>query len=656
MISVENVHIRLGLKEVLRGVSLNIRAGECLAVVGPNGCGKTTLLRLIARLEQADSGSITMPKAWTVGYLPQEADLKADHSIQDELLDAFSEAQSALDEAVALEEQMAQTDRGSPEHDRILQRYGECQHLVEHYDSHAIEARVHRVAAGLGFAPGDMTRSCREFSGGWQMRVLLARLLLRNPDVLLLDEPTNHLDLESTLWLEQWIERCGRTVVIVSHERATMDRLADRIVCLERGRAEVYTGDYSRYLVQSEAKRQQHWAAYEQQQREIARMQMFIRRFRATASRARQVQSRIKQLEKLERIEQPFHPTAIHFDFLQPPRSYRDVVTLTSLGHAYGDLRVFSGLDLTIHRGDKVGLVGVNGAGKSTLLRILAGREEPTEGECRIGRKVERVHFAQYDPESLASATSVLAALQATAPFAQAQKARDVTGAFLFSGDDVEKPLSVLSGGERTRFRLARMLFSPANLLLLDEPTNHLDVSSRATVERALQTYAGTLVVVSHDRVFMDRVTNRIVEIENGEVRTYPGTYSDYLARKKDLLAQQSALADEPRDRKSAPQTLTDKQQRIRRHQQHKAAARRRRAIERKIESLEEKIEQHEARLAKLHDAMADPALATDHEQLATLAEEHAKRTGEHTRLLQEWEVRHEELRTLPDASAGHTP
>ncbi len=656
MISVDNVHIRLGVKEVLRGVDLNIRTGECLAVVGPNGCGKTTLLRLITGIEHADTGSITMPKAWTVGYLPQEADLNADHSIQHELLEAFSEARSALDEAAALERQMAETDPGSPEHDRIMRRYAECRHLLEHYDTHAIDARVHRVAAGLGFAPGDMARSCREFSGGWQMRVLLARLLLRDPDVLLLDEPTNHLDLESTLWLEQWIERCGRSVVIVSHERATMDRLADRIVCLERGRAEVYTGDYSRYLAQSRAKREQHWAAYEQQQREIARMQMFIRRFRATASRARQVQSRIKQLEKLERIEQPFHPTAIHFDFPQPPRSYRDVVTLTGLGHAYGDLRVFAGLDLTIHRGDKVGLVGINGAGKSTLLRILAGREQPTEGECRIGRKVQRVHFAQYDPESLASETTVLDALQATAPAGQAQKARDVAGAFLFSGDDVEKPLSVLSGGERTRFRLARMLFSPANLLLLDEPTNHLDVSSRATVERALQAYTGTLVVVSHDRVFMDRVTTRIVEIEHGAIRAYPGTYSDYLAHKKGLLAQQAALADEPHPRKNAPPPLTDKQQRIRRHQQHKAAARRRRALERKIESLENKIEQHEARLAELHDAMADPALATDHEQLATLAREHATRTDEHTRLLHEWEARHEELRTLPDPTAGQTP
>jgi len=648
MIRVDDVYIRLGAREVLRGVSLNIREGECLAVVGPNGCGKTTLLRLIAGLAHADRGTITMPNAWTVGYLPQEADVTAEHSLMDELRDAFAEAQAALDEMAVLEHQMAEADPDSPEHDRVLRRYGECQHLVEHYDSHTIEPRIQRVVAGLGFRAADLARPCLEFSGGWQMRILLAKLLLRDPDVLLLDEPTNHLDLETTLWLEQWIARCGRTVVMVSHERATMDRLAHRIVCLEQGRADIYTGDYSSYLAQSEAKREQHWAAYLDQQKQIASMESFIRRFRATASRARLVQSRIKQLEKIERIEQPFHPTAIHFNFPQPPHSHHDVVTLKDLGHAYGRVRVFSGLELTIHRGERVGLVGVNGAGKSTLLRLIAQREQPTKGECVIGGKVELAYFAQYDAETLTSTRTVLEALQATAPFGQAQKARDVAGAFLFSGDDAEKPLAALSGGERTRLRLARMLFSPVNLLLLDEPTNHLDVSSRATVERALEKYTGTVVVVSHDRVFMDRVTDRIIELDAGAARTYPGTYSDYLAWKERLIAEQSGGTEGPSQepvartrptQQSAPASSpTGKEERVRQRREHKAAARKRRALERRIESLESEIAQHEARLDELQHQMADPALATDHKRLVELAAEHKKMSETHSQLLKEWE------------------
>jgi len=646
MISVDNVHVSLGGRPVLKGVNLSIREGECLAVVGPNGCGKSTLLRAIAGLEQPDTGEVRLPNRMTVGFLPQEMNLDVGHPVQEELLDAFVEVQSALEEMAVLEEQMGGTDPDSHEHKAVLRRYAECSHFVEHHDGYALEAQTQRVAAGLGFLPGDMSRSCREFSGGWQMRILLAKLLLRKPDLLLLDEPTNHLDLESTLWLEQWINGCGRTVVMVSHERAMMDRLTDRIVCLEQGKADVYTGDYSDYLVQSERKRQAQWDAYEHQQKEIAAIKAFIRRFRANARRASLVQSRIKQLDKIERIEPPFHPTAIHFDFPAAPRSYRDVVTLTGLGHAYGDCRVFSEIDLTIRRGEKVGLVGVNGAGKSTLLRIIAGQETPTEGECRIGRNVNAIHFAQYETATLDSDTMLLAAVEATAPPGQAQRARDLLGAFLFTGDDVRKPLRALSGGERTRFRLARTLFSPANLLLLDEPTNHLDVSSRATVEQALQAYTGTVVVVSHDRVLMDRVTDRIVEIENGAIRAYPGKYSDYLAYKEQLVTGESR-----KDESSAPKErgsgLTAKATRISEWEERRTRARRLRATERKVEEIEREIERHEARLAELDEAMADPAVAADYDRLGPISDEHRQLTQEHHELLEEWHTLNDSLQTL---------
>jgi len=652
MITIDNVHLSLGGHPILKGTDLTIRDGECLAVVGANGCGKSTLLKAIAGLETPDTGEVRLPNRMTVEYLPQEADLETDRSVQDEMLETFVEIRSALDEMARLEEQMGRTEPGSPEHESVLERYVECTHIVEHHDGYGIEPEAGRIAAGLGFSPDDMSRSCREFSGGWQMRILLAKLLLRKPDVLLLDEPTNHLDLESTLWLEDWIKGCGRTVVLVTHERAMIDRLADRIVCLDGGRADTYPGDYSGFVRESERKRRAQWTAYEQQQSKIASMKQFIRRFRATASRASLVQSRIKQLDKMVRIDPPFHPTAIHFDFPPAPRSYRDVLTMTDLGHSYGDLRVFSNLNLTIHRGEKIGLVGINGAGKSTLLRIMAGTERPTEGECRLGKNVERVHFAQYDTATLVSDMSLLEAIEASAPRAEVGRSRDLLGAFLFSGDEVDKPLRALSGGERTRFRLARMLFSPANLLLLDEPTNHLDLTSRATVEKALRAYTGTVVVVSHDRVFMDRVTSKIVEIENGAIYTYPGKYSEYLAHKERMMAEVSTVDSAWAETGE----MSAKERRIRQRQERKDHERRVRSMERSIEKVEHAIHKHETRLAELGRVMSDPDVASDFDRLAPLAEEHETLTHEHRDLLDQWDSLHKNLAALQATSHTEKP
>ena len=653
MINIEKVHLSLGGRPILRGVDLTIKDGECLAVVGPNGCGKSTLLRAIAGFEHPDTGAIRMPKHTTVGYLPQEADMDVEHSLEEELLGAFVEVQSAIREMALLAEQMGKVDPDSADHARIVRRYAECAHLVEHQDGYALESKVARIAAGLGFSPEDLSRSCRDFSGGWRMRILLAKLLLRTPDVILLDEPTNHLDLESTLWLEDWIEKCGRTVVLVSHETATMDRLAERIVCLESGKAEVYTGNYTHYLTSSRLRREARWEAYTRQQKEIAAIETFISRFRAHASRAALVQSRIKQLEKIKRIEPPFHPTAIHFTFPKAPESYHDVLTLRNLGHAYGAKRVFSGINLTIHRGEKIGLVGVNGAGKSTLLRILAGRETPSGGECLFGRKVASVHFAQYDTETLTADTTLLDAISTVAPAGEASRARDLLGAFLFSGDDVMKPLSALSGGERTRFRLARILFSPANLLLLDEPTNHLDITSRATVEKALTAYTGTMVIVSHDRAFTDRVTSKIVEIDDGSVRVYPGKYSDYLAYKQRVIAeeppheQESRPLKEPLSRERSSGVRTPKEQRIREREESRARDRRFRAVKKKIGNSEDEIGRHEARLVELDKRMAEQEVASSYTMLAPLAEERHNLAQEHQRMLEEWGALHRELEAL---------
>jgi len=645
MISVANVHVGFGGRQVLKGVDLNIQKGECLAVVGPNGCGKSTLLRIIAKLEAPDQGTVGHPSKMTIGYLPQEADLDLTHSLKTELLGAFAEVRTAFDEMIEIEHELAAAEPDSTAHDRLLKRYADISHFVEQRDGYALDAKVQRVAAGLGFQPKDMSRPCREFSGGWQMRVLLAKILLQQPDVLLLDEPTNHLDLESMLWLEEWIRTCKQTVVMVSHERAFMDRLVDRIVCLERGKADVYRGHYSNYIQKSAIKREAHWKAYTEQQKEIAQIEAFIRKFRYNAARAPLVQSRIRQLEKMERIEPPFHPTAIHFDFPPAPPSHQDVLVLKDAGHAYGNHRVFSDANLIIIRGEKTGLVGVNGAGKSTLLRIMAGLEKPSEGECRVGGKVRLAYFAQYDATTLTSNETVLQALEACAPPGEQSRARDVLGAFLFTGDDVEKPLRALSGGERTRFRLAQMLFSTANLLLLDEPTNHLDITSRATVEDALMAYTGTVVVVSHDRVFMDKVTHRIIEMENGKTTTYPGKYSDYLAHKQMFIAQMVGTS-EPSQPQIVKADVGKERRRLERERQ-KARSRKVHSLERTIETTEGAIAKQESRLAEIEQMMADRSIACDYMKLGSLSEEHKQLTQQIRQSYEEWERYHQELEEL---------
>jgi ATP-binding cassette subfamily F protein 3 len=660
MISLKNIVLSHATQQVLKGVTLNIDDGECVAVVGPNGCGKSTLLRVIAGIYRPDSGSINYPSRSKIGLLPQEADLDAEHPLEEELLGAFDDVRRAMAEMEQLEHRMSEMEHDSPDAEEIYEKYSECSHVVEQHQAYAIPAQIRRVASGLGFTQDDMFRSCREFSGGWKMRILLARLLLERPDIILLDEPTNHLDLESMLWLEEWVKTCGRTVIMVSHERDFMDRLADRIVCVEQGTAEIYRGDYAHYLLVSAAKREALWKAYEQQREEIAATEAFINRFRYNAARSSQVQSRVKQLAKVERLETPFHPEAIHFKFPPAPASYSDVVIMENLGHAYNSSRVFSNGNLTIRRGDKVGLVGVNGAGKSTLLRIVAGKMAPAEGTCDLGGKVRREYFAQYESDTLRSDQSLLNAIEAEAPVGEAQRARELLGAFLFSGDAVNKPLSALSGGERTRFRLARMLFSPANLLLLDEPTNHLDVTSRATVERALRSYTGTLIVVSHDPVFMNQVTDRIIEIENGRVSDYPGSYEDYLRVKRMQAAEGFNEEDDAETEKpSAPRVEArpvrepaTKEDRKADRERRKDIARRERALERSIEEAEKIVEQCETRLKELSAKMAEPEVASNFGKLRPLSLEHGETKGKRDRATEEWVRLSEELERLHEEAS----
>lgn len=644
MISLQNIEISLAGRPVLKGVDFQIRDGECVAVVGPNGCGKSTLLRLISGRMNPDGGQISIPTKTSVGYLPQEADLAVTHSVLDEMKDAFAEILDAREEMTSIEQQMAQVVPGSPEYQKISERYADLAHFVEIRDGYAIDAQIARVATGLGFSEDDLARSCQEFSGGWKMRILLAKLLLTLPDVLLLDEPTNHLDLESTLWLEEWIREARRTVVMVSHERAFMDRLVSRILCLEMGTGEVYNGNYSNYLKQSKLRREQHQKAYEEQAREIEQIEAFIRRFRYNSSKASLVQSRIKQLEKIKRLEAPFYGEAIHFKFPDAPKSYREVVILENLSKSFGDLEVLSNIDWTAYRGERIGLVGPNGAGKTTLLKIIAGRIEPTDGSCRLGGNVSMAYFAQEDTSSLSSEETLLEAIQQQAPAGMAQQGRNLLGAFLFSGDDAGKPLKVLSGGERTRFRLAQMLFSPSNLLLLDEPTNHLDVTSRATVEDALKDFSGTVILVSHDRVFMEQVTTKIVELQNGKMSIYPGTYAEYIDNKQSAVG---TILDDDGSPAIGSEVPISKEERIDRYEANKARNRRLESLRKSIRELEDRIESTECEIEELHETMSQPSVASNFAKLSEYTQARDRLTETNEQLLAQWESMHHELEQL---------
>ena len=522
--SVNEVTCLLGGRNVLDKASFRLGDGEKCAIVGENGSGKSTLLKCIAGLLTPDSGEVSYSKGTTIGYLPQESALDSSRTLREELLSVFDEVLSAEAEMRELEHLMGETPHDSKEFEKISHRYDDLHHLVLHRGGYSLESDVGRVSAGLGFTASDLDRPCRQFSGGWQMRILLAKLLLQQPDILLLDEPTNHLDLESILWLEDWVRNSPCDVLMVSHERAFMDNLVERIFELHLGMLWTYRGNYTNYLEEREERYENMRRAYENQQIQKNQIQRFIDKNRADKSRAAQVQSRIKILEKMDDLPLPPSYKTIRFAFPQPERGSKEVVSLVDCDKWYGPRPVLRPFNLNIYRGDRIALVGLNGAGKSTLIKMLAGTEPPSHGKRVVGANTVLEFFSQYQYEDLNPASDVLSSALERAPLDQSANVRDLLGAFLFSGDDVFKKVPILSGGEKTRLRLARMLFSGANILLLDEPTNHLDVASRATLERALSQYEGTIVFVSHDRVFMDRIATKVLEIHNGLIRHYPAT------------------------------------------------------------------------------------------------------------------------------------
>ncbi len=522
-----------GRKVLFEGAGWLVTQDDRIGLVGANGTGKSTLLKILGDLETVDAGTVTRAKGVTAGYLPQEGLELKGRTVFAECLSVFSGLRAIEDELEELTRRMPELAPESPEFRQVAERFQRLEGEFRARDGYALEAEVGAVLAGLGFPKEDWKRRTEEFSGGWQMRIALAKLLLERPNLLLLDEPTNHLDLEARNWLEQYLAAYPYAFLLVSHDRYFLDATVRRVVEVWNRRLHFYSGNYSRFLEQKAQRRAQLEAAFKNQQDRIRQLEAFINRFRYTATKARQVQSRIKELERIERIEMPAEEPVIHFTFPQPKASGRVVVEAECLAKQYGDQVVFDDVNFVIERGDRVALVGVNGAGKSTLIRLLAGLERPSAGEIRLGLNVGTDYFAQDQYRELDAEARLLDELSGVAPRVTQTELRTLLGCFLFSADDVFKKIGVLSGGERNRYALARLLMRPSNFLLLDEPTNHLDLRAKDVLLEALQEYTGTLVFVSHDRYFIDRLATRVFEIEGGRLSAYLGNYEDYLWRKE---------------------------------------------------------------------------------------------------------------------------
>jgi ATP-binding cassette subfamily F protein 3 len=523
---------RYGHKLLFDDVNWLVTPNERTGLVGGNGTGKSTLLKILAGLESLDYGQRTHIKGMTLGYLPQDGLALSGRTVFEECLSVFDELRDMETESEALTHVLSDADPKSKEYAAAADRYSEIAEHLHAHDIYTLDSQVGAVLGGLGFSKEDWLRRTEEFSGGWQMRIALAKLLLQKPSLLLLDEPTNHLDLESRNWLENYLQTYENAFILISHDRFFLDMVVSKTVEVWNKKMHVYHGNYSKFLTLKEERRTQLMSAYKNQKDRIEALESFINRFRATATKAKQVQSRIKELEKIERIEVPEDEATIHFTFPQPPASGRTVIEVSHLSKSYGEKHILDDVSFTIERGDRIALVGANGAGKSTMIRMLSGLEGPTSGTIRLGHNVLADYFAQDQYKVLDGDAEMLDDITGSNPRVDVVTLRSLLGCFMFSGDDVFKKLGVLSGGERNRYAMAKMLVSPANFLLLDEPTNHLDMRAKDVLLDAIRSFSGTVLFVSHDRYFIDGLATRVFEVEDRRVHIYPGNYEDYLFRK----------------------------------------------------------------------------------------------------------------------------
>jgi len=635
MLHLQNLTKDFAGKPLFTGINWHLKKGERVGLVGDNGAGKSTLLRIIAGEVEHSAGELQFAKGGTVGYLPQDGIVAKGRPLFAEVMTALTELQNIEREIKVLTGRLETVPHDDPGHAELLDRFGHLQEEFRLKGGYSMEAEVGNVLAGLGFSPHEWEKECGEFSGGWQMRIALAKLLLQKPNVLLLDEPTNHLDIEARNWLEGYLQSYPYSVILVAHDRFFLDQVCQRITEVWNHTLTDYHCNYSRYLVLREERVAALREAKRRQDEEIEKMEDFIRRFRYKADKAALVQSRIKQLEKVERICLPPERKRIRFNFPDPPKSGRTVMELRALTRAYGPKKVLDNIDLTIEKGERLALVGHNGAGKSTLMRVLA-KGEFQSGERVVGHNVTLDYFAQDQAQALEGSRSAYDELMADSPYDMVPQLRDILGAFLFSGDDIHKKVGVLSGGERNRLALAKMLLKPSNLLLMDEPTNHLDLYSKEVLLEALKSFSGTVVFVSHDRYFIDGLASRVVEVEGGKIASYHGDYEYYLAKKAEKAGSVNQVSTAlPGPGSPAPASKEERQQQ---RGDEKLRQREDKARLKRLAELEAQIATDEAQLAELEARMAAPDFFKDPDAARHGGEEHAALTATIAKLYAEWE------------------
>jgi len=621
MISLENISVGFPEKVLFDNLNWRIPRGSRIGLVGNNGTGKTTLFRTIVGLVQPDKGNITLPRNQRIGYLPQDLiELKSNIDLISYLKEKSGIAK--LEHSLKLcEEHLTSLSAESSKYQTALKKYEKITNLFEHRGGYTFSTQAHKVLKGLGFREKDFTRQCTEFSGGWKMRIILASILLSSPDIVLLDEPTNHLDTESLEWLEGWLLNFPGTIIVISHDRYFMDKLMTQIAELAHQKLTIYQGNFSYYLKEKVKRQELLQKQVKNQQTKIAKTEAFIERFRYKNTKSAQVQSRIKMLEKMQiaKIDKAPKNAAIYFP--KCPRSGDKVVSIENLAKEYEEILVFNGLNFTLHRGERVALVGVNGAGKSTLSRLISKRERPTAGKVHLGHKVNLAFFSQESSQNLNYNHTVWEEISDESSSMTYGERRNLLGAFLFSGDAVYKSISVLSGGEKSRLALAKILMQESNFLILDEPTNHLDIITKELFQRALLKYSGTILIVSHDRFFLDNLITRVIEIRDGRIYDYPGNYSYFIEKRAQLLTEinNSNLSNERAEQQKPKVKTLDKLRKQKEAEERNRIYRQNKDILDKLKSVEEKIKFLEKNKAATENQLCDPTVLKDSKKVQTL-------------------------------------
>ena len=624
MLSVTNISKSYASRELFSEVSLTIGMSDRIAVIGRNGVGKTTLFEIIAGNIMPDSGSISLRRGTTIGYLRQDIRASSEYTLLEEV-SRSSDVMNNLAHKISLLQEDLADEKDEETVSELLTELGELQDLYESKGGYNSEHEAKIILSGLGFSEYDFGRGLSEFSGGWQTRIELARLLFLNPDILLLDEPTNYLDLETQRWFESYLKRYHGAVLVTSHDRAFLNDVVRKIISIEADDVIFYHGDYNSYVLARQKDIETRQASAQRQELKTSREMRFIERFRAKATKATQVQSRIKKLEKIERITVPHSTKRIHFKFPEPPRSGHTVIELKQVGKSYGEHIVYRELNLVLERGDRAAIIGVNGAGKTTLLRMLAGVLPFERGKCVLGHNVTTAYFAQYYIESLNPRNTIIEELRSVAPDEPEQYLRGLLGAFLFSGDEATKHISVLSGGEKTRVAIARMLTRPANFLLLDEPTNHLDIPSREILTYALDAYKGTISFITHDRTLIREIANKIIEVRDGQIKVFPGNYDDYLRQDEASGAETSATVTlRDLQQSGRPPSAEGNRQRKAleghlRNEHYRAMA----PVTKRIEEIEQESTSAAERIKEIEAMIADPSHYKDSKNVVAVNREY---------------------------------